>query len=141
MFAPTPPDIAKDASSELLHMTGNSRLRPARVVALARRDLAMELRGRRGWALPFIAALLLVPVATLPVGGAARPEGTTPRAVRVQGDVPAAVREAEADAACTPNPGCMMQIGAGLRLDGACSDVVHPVEILDESYQRAGYYQ
>ena len=60
---------------------------------------------------------------------------------RIGEDKVTAVREAEADAACTPNPGCMMQIGAGLRLDGAAPDVVHPVEILDESYQRAGYYQ
>ena len=40
----------------------------------------------------------------------------------------------------TGNPGCMMQIGAGLLLEG--SDVVacHPVELLDESYRRAGFY-
>lgn len=55
-------------------------------------------------------------------------------------DKVAAVRRAQADAACTPNPGCMMQIGAGLRLEGAAEGVVHPVEILDESYRRAGYY-
>jgi glycolate oxidase iron-sulfur subunit len=60
---------------------------------------------------------------------------------RIGGDKVRAVRDAGADAACTPNPGCMMQIGAGLRLDEAPADVVHPVEILDESYQRAGYYQ
>jgi glycolate oxidase iron-sulfur subunit len=51
-----------------------------------------------------------------------------------------AVRRVGADAACTPNPGCMMQIGAGLRLAGAGEGVVHPVELLDESYRRAGYY-
>ena len=55
-------------------------------------------------------------------------------------DKVAAVRRADADAACTPNPGCMMQIGAGLRLEGAATGVVHPVELLDESYRRAGYY-
>jgi hypothetical protein len=34
----------------------------------------------------------------------------------------------------------MMQIGAGLLLDG--SDIVarHPIELLDESYRRAGFY-
>lgn len=52
-----------------------------------------------------------------------------------------AVREAGADLACTPNPGCMMQIGAGLRMDGHGSGVVHPVELLDESYRRAGLYE
>ena len=60
---------------------------------------------------------------------------------RIGGDKVAAVRAVGADAACTPNPGCMMQIGAGLRLEGERGGVVHPVEILDESYQRAGYYE
>ncbi len=40
----------------------------------------------------------------------------------------------------TGNPGCMMQIGAGLIEADAEMDVVHPVELLDESYRRAGYY-
>jgi hypothetical protein len=35
----------------------------------------------------------------------------------------------------------MMQIGAGLRIEGSGGDVVHPVELLDHSYQRAGYYR
>lgn len=52
-----------------------------------------------------------------------------------------AVRRTEAGAACTPNPGCMMQIGAGLQLAGSPKDVLHPVEILDESYRRAGLYR
>jgi len=51
-----------------------------------------------------------------------------------------AVLAAGADVACTPNPGCMMQIGAVLRLEGSPVATAHPVEILDESYQRAGYY-
>jgi glycolate oxidase iron-sulfur subunit len=51
-----------------------------------------------------------------------------------------AVRAEGAALACTPNPGCMMQIGAGLRMVGAAEGVVHPVELLDESYRRAGYY-
>jgi glycolate oxidase iron-sulfur subunit len=56
-------------------------------------------------------------------------------------DKVAAVRREGADIACTPNPGCMMQIGAGLRLEGAREGVAHPVELLDESYRRAGYYR
>jgi glycolate oxidase iron-sulfur subunit len=59
---------------------------------------------------------------------------------RIGRDKVEAVRRVGADAACTPNPGCMMQIGAGLRLAGAGEGVVHPVELLDESYRRAGYY-
>ena len=56
-------------------------------------------------------------------------------------DKVAAVRACAADAVVTPNPGCMMQIGAGLQLEGAREGVLHPVELLDESYRRAGYYQ
>ena len=56
-------------------------------------------------------------------------------------DKVAAVRACAADAVVTPNPGCMMQIGAGLRLEGAREGVLHPVELLDESYRRAGYYE
>jgi glycolate oxidase iron-sulfur subunit len=55
-------------------------------------------------------------------------------------DKVAAVRAVGADAVATPNAGCMMQIGAGLRLEGALEGVVHPVELLDESYRRAGLY-
>lgn len=55
-------------------------------------------------------------------------------------DKVAAVRACASDAIATPNPGCMMQIGAGLRMEGAREGVLHPVELLDESYRRAGYY-
>jgi glycolate oxidase iron-sulfur subunit len=58
----------------------------------------------------------------------------------IGGDKVAAVRAARADAVATPNPGCMMQIGAGLVLEGAREAVVHPVELLDESYRLAGFY-
>jgi glycolate oxidase iron-sulfur subunit len=60
---------------------------------------------------------------------------------RIGGDKVAAVRAARADAVTTPNPGCMMQIGAGLLLEGAREAVLHPVELLDESYRLAGYYR
>ena len=59
---------------------------------------------------------------------------------RIGGDKVAAVRRCAADVVATPNPGCMMQIGGGLLLDGASEGVVHPVELLDESYRRAGFY-
>jgi glycolate oxidase iron-sulfur subunit len=59
---------------------------------------------------------------------------------RIGRDKVAAVRAEGADAVATPNQGCMMQIGAGLRLEGAREGVVHPVELLDESYARAGLY-
>ncbi|HKG93356.1 MAG TPA: heterodisulfide reductase-related iron-sulfur binding cluster [Gemmatimonadaceae bacterium] len=36
----------------------------------------------------------------------------------------------------TGNPGCLMQIGAGLRRAGSRARVVHPVELLDAAYGR-----
>ena len=41
----------------------------------------------------------------------------------------------------TGNPGCLMQIGAGLRAAKLPIGVAHPVELLDLSYSEAGYYQ
>jgi glycolate oxidase iron-sulfur subunit len=38
----------------------------------------------------------------------------------------------------TGNPGCLMQIGAGLRAAGLPIGVAHPVELLDWSYTNAG---
>jgi glycolate oxidase iron-sulfur subunit len=40
------------------------------------------------------------------------------------------------DAVVTGNPGCLMQIGAGLRAAGAAIAVMHPVELLQQSYAR-----
>ena len=40
----------------------------------------------------------------------------------------------------TGNPGCLMQIGAGLRAQRLPIGVVHPVELLDWSYRKAGFY-
>lgn len=56
-------------------------------------------------------------------------------------DKVSAVRACSADAVATPNPGCMMQIGAGLRLEASTEGVIHPIELLDESYRRAGFYR
>ena len=38
----------------------------------------------------------------------------------------------------TGNPGCLMQIGAGLRRAGVPAHAVHPVELLDASYANGG---
>lgn len=51
-----------------------------------------------------------------------------------------AILETKAEALATGNPGCMMHIGAGLRFRGAGIDTIHPVELVDESYRRAGLY-
>jgi glycolate oxidase iron-sulfur subunit len=43
--------------------------------------------------------------------------------------------ESGADTVATANPGCIMQIGAGVLLNGLKVDVVHPIELLDAAYQ------
>jgi len=44
------------------------------------------------------------------------------------------------DLIVTGNPGCLMQIGAGLRAARLPIGVAHPVELLDLSYDEAGFY-
>ncbi|MGH7569957.1 MAG: (Fe-S)-binding protein [Gemmatimonadales bacterium] len=41
----------------------------------------------------------------------------------------------------TGNPGCLMQLGAGLRAAGLAISARHPVELLDASYRAAGLYR
>jgi glycolate oxidase iron-sulfur subunit len=41
----------------------------------------------------------------------------------------------------TGNPGCLMQIGGGLRAAGLPIQVAHPVELLDWSYAAGGVYR
>ena len=51
------------------------------------------------------------------------------------------VLETGAEAVVTGNPGCMMQIGAGLALARSRISVLHLVEVVDESYRRGGLYK
>ena len=46
----------------------------------------------------------------------------------------ASIKESGADTLASANPGCIMQIGAGLLLDGIEIEVVHPIELLDSAY-------
>jgi glycolate oxidase iron-sulfur subunit len=50
------------------------------------------------------------------------------------------IKDTGATILATGNPGCQMQIGAGARLAGMDLTVCHPIELLDESYRRAGFY-
>jgi glycolate oxidase iron-sulfur subunit len=50
------------------------------------------------------------------------------------------IEQCGASVLATGNAGCHMQIAAGARLAGIPLRVCHPVELLDESYRRAGYY-
>jgi glycolate oxidase iron-sulfur subunit len=52
----------------------------------------------------------------------------------------ASLAEARPQLVATGNPGCLMQLGAGLAAAGVPAAVRHPVELLDESYRAAGYY-
>ena len=47
----------------------------------------------------------------------------------------------EAEVLVTANPGCHMQLGAGARMFNADCRVAHVVELLDESYRKAGFYE
>lgn len=51
------------------------------------------------------------------------------------------VKATGANLLATANPGCHMQLGAGARMFQADCHVVHVVELLDESYRKAGFYQ
>lgn len=46
-----------------------------------------------------------------------------------------ALSAVRADVVATGNPGCLMQIGAGLRVAGIPTLAVHPVELLDAAYR------
>jgi glycolate oxidase iron-sulfur subunit len=49
-------------------------------------------------------------------------------------------RATEAEILVTANPGCHMQLGAGARMFNADCHIAHVVELLDESYRKAGFY-
>jgi glycolate oxidase iron-sulfur subunit len=61
---------------------------------------------------------------------------------RVLDEKLARLKETKAGRLATANPGCHMHLGAGARLKGmAALRVCHPIELLDESYARAGVYK
>lgn len=53
----------------------------------------------------------------------------------------ARIKESGAKILATGNPGCQMQIGAGAMRAGMNLRVCHPIELLDEAYQRQGLYE
>jgi glycolate oxidase iron-sulfur subunit len=55
-------------------------------------------------------------------------------------DILAAARP-RPEVVATGNPGCLMQIGAGLRAARLDIAVAHPVELLDQSYAAGGVYE
>jgi len=59
---------------------------------------------------------------------------------RLLSDKISKVKATGAELLVTANPGCQMQLGAGMRMFGANCRVAHIVELLDESYRKAGFY-
>ena len=53
----------------------------------------------------------------------------------------ARLRAAAPQVVATGNPGCLMQLGAGLAAAGLRTSVRHPVELLDDAYRAAGRYE
>ncbi len=53
----------------------------------------------------------------------------------------AKVKATGAEVLVTANPGCHMQLGAGARMFNADCRIAHIIELLDESYRKAGFYQ
>lgn len=51
----------------------------------------------------------------------------------------ARIRDTTADWVATGNPGCLMQIGAGMRQANIRARGIHPVELLDASYSAAAH--
>jgi glycolate oxidase iron-sulfur subunit len=50
------------------------------------------------------------------------------------------IQKTHASVLATGNPGCQMHIGAGACLSGMKLRVCHPIELVDQAYERAGYY-
>ena len=59
---------------------------------------------------------------------------------RVLNEKLAHVKESNAAILATGNPGCQMHIGAGACLAGMKLRVCHPIELVDQAYERAGFY-
>jgi len=51
------------------------------------------------------------------------------------------ISETKAGVLATGNPGCQMHIGAGASLAGMSLRVCHPIEIVDQAYEQAGFYK
>lgn len=59
---------------------------------------------------------------------------------RVLNEKLAHIKETNAAILATGNPGCQMHIGAGASLAGMELRVCHPIELVDQAYERAGFY-
>jgi glycolate oxidase iron-sulfur subunit len=132
---------------ELLAEAGPERTPPADEPRRVAWDAPCHLQHAQRVVAPPLAVLRAIGGATLvPLAGSDQCCGSAGIFTLVQPQVSARVldpklrhiAESGADVVATANPGCLMQIGGGLLLEG--SDVVarHPVELLDEGYAAQG---
>ena len=112
-------------------------------------DPPCHLLHAQGVAEPPRRVLAAIPdVAPIETPGAARCCGSAGLFGLIQPEMSRAVlaakleelRAAAPDVVATGNPGCQLQLGAGLAAAGIAAEVRHPVELLDRSYRAAGYY-
>ena len=93
------------------------------------------------WAIPDLNFALL-PASDVCCGGAGVYNLMEPElSGEVLGEKLKNIEQCGAKVLATGNAGCHMQIAAGARLAGMELQVCHPVELLDESYRRAGLYE
>jgi len=93
------------------------------------------------WAIPDLNFALL-PASDVCCGGAGVYNLMEPElSGEVLGEKLKHIEQCGAKVLATGNAGCHMQIAAGARLAGLELEVCHPVELLDESYRRAGLYE
>ncbi len=59
---------------------------------------------------------------------------------RVLNEKLAHIKETKAGTLATGNPGCQMHIGAGASVAGIPLRVCHPIELVDQAYEQAGFY-
>jgi glycolate oxidase iron-sulfur subunit len=97
-----------------------------------------------------LALLAAIPLLELvPVQGAAECCGSAGLFTLVEPEMSRAVlktklerlREAAPQVVATGNPGCLMQLGAGLAAARVPAQVRHPIELLDDAYRAAGRYE
>ncbi len=107
----------------------------------------LHAQGIAGAPLKLFAAIPLLEL--VPVPGAAECCGSAGLFTLLEPEMSRAVlatkierlREAAPQVVATGNPGCLMQLGAGLAAAGIRAQVRHPVELLDDAYRAAGRYE
>ncbi|PYO89347.1 MAG: hypothetical protein DMD66_05545 [Gemmatimonadetes bacterium] len=113
-------------------------------------DPPCHLLHAQGVAVPPLKLFAAIPLLELvPVPGAAECCGSAGLFTLLEPEMSRAVlnakleriRAAAPQVVATGNPGCLMQLGAGLAAAGIDARARHPVELLDDSYHVAGRYE